>query len=57
MRCRFELSVFFSSVKRKRGFVMGLHILLTAHTQQEEQSAALENALIQPVKIRWPDFS
>ena len=35
---------------------MGLHILLTAHTQQEEESAALENALSQPVKTRSLDF-
>ena len=35
---------------------MDLHILLTAHTQQKEESAAQENALSQPVKTRLPDF-
>ena len=58
-RCVVSLNClsFFSSVKRKRGFVMGLYTLLYhAHTQQEEESAALENALSQLVKIRSPDF-
>ena len=52
----FELSVFFFFCEKEERFCDWPAHSLTAHTQQEEESAALENALSQPVKTGSPDF-